>query len=338
MTVFISYSRKDEALVHFLAYVLENGGIKCRVDRNLPTGQQFDAELRTMIKEVDLVLVLLSERSLRSQWVNQEIGFATALGKVVYPLVVERNVAPDGLLKMCQMYSLLDWSKPKETIQRLIADLRAAGRPSSTGNNHIPLDKALDSKDTRTAFLVAKLKELAADPGRELDICQQAAFSIFATSKDIKYAKTGGHSPQYMKLLLQERRLTDKLVRAPGNRYRLILWPVRTYDQKYRTLRFTNLLKWLREVESHPTIEVRCGEFLEPSNRLLVADEFVLDGYKPQQAAGFDFSWARFDPAKLEQAQDEFDEIWNRLDHDKAEAIQLIEAKYAELGKRGRLY
>ena len=78
MKIFISYNRDDEALAHLLSYILTNSGIKCMIDRYLPTARPFGTNLRDMIEESDLVLVLLTKNSITSPWVNQEIGYATA--------------------------------------------------------------------------------------------------------------------------------------------------------------------------------------------------------------------------------------------------------------------
>lgn len=333
MKVFISYAREDEALAHLLAYVLEKTGhFECRFDRDLPKGLAFDANLRKMINEVDLVLVLLTKRAITSQWVNQEIGFATALDKIVYPLAVERDVQPEGMIRMCQKCSLFDWSDPKHTIERLIEDLRCGGNSPSSPGKSTPLDLALDSTHARVNFLIDRLKALVQDGRRPLIVRQQAAFSIFASGTDSLYPEIGKHSPDYMKLLLEERDLTDKLVRPARTQFRLILWPVRNYPESYKALRFKNVLEWLREVEAQPNIEFRCAEYPGPGNRLIVSEHFVLDGYKARVAAGFDFSMASFQPDRIEKAEQEFDAVWRKLNHTKADAIARIEAMYQELG------
>lgn len=81
MNVFISYSRKDEALAHLLVHILTGHGVRCRLDRQLPQARPFDGHLKEMIEESDVVLVLLTKASLSSAWVNQEIGFAAAREK-----------------------------------------------------------------------------------------------------------------------------------------------------------------------------------------------------------------------------------------------------------------
>ncbi len=123
MKVFISYSRKDEAVAHLLAHILRANKIECLIDRELRAGQKFDSRLQQMIKEANLILVLLTKDAASSVWVNQEIGFATAHGKTVWPLAMETDIQPYGMLSTTQAYSLFDWSNPLEAIDRLVRAL-----------------------------------------------------------------------------------------------------------------------------------------------------------------------------------------------------------------------
>jgi hypothetical protein len=63
MNVFVSYSRKDESLVHLLSYILAKTGIRCLLDRDLIASYPFDAGLKNMIEDSDVVLVLLTKAS-----------------------------------------------------------------------------------------------------------------------------------------------------------------------------------------------------------------------------------------------------------------------------------
>src|SRR5262245_9186397 len=130
MRVFISYSRSDQALAHLLGYILTTAGIKCYIDRAIRTGRYFDHETQEMIRKADVVLVLLTKSSMNSAWVNQEIGFAIAHDKKVWPLALEEDLEPTGMISMTESYSLLDWSNPAEAIENLLRGLRSDGSGS----------------------------------------------------------------------------------------------------------------------------------------------------------------------------------------------------------------
>ena len=120
MRVFISYSREDEAIAHLLAYILTTHGVRCDIDRALPTGEYFDSNLKKMIENADIVLLVLTNCSATSAWVNQEIGYAIAHGKRIWPIAFEANIKPQAMLSTTQSYSLLDWVNPSDTIERLV--------------------------------------------------------------------------------------------------------------------------------------------------------------------------------------------------------------------------
>jgi hypothetical protein len=76
MDVFISYSREDAADAERLARVVEEGGWSVWWDRSIPVGATFDDVIQSALEEAHVVIVLLSPRSVKSQWVQYEIGAA----------------------------------------------------------------------------------------------------------------------------------------------------------------------------------------------------------------------------------------------------------------------
>lgn len=91
--VFISYSNDDRSKVDLI--VSELSGSKLFE----PIVIAFDREvLKPLadkvsegIKNSEVIIPILTEKSINTQWINQEIGYATALDKKVVP-IVEKNV------------------------------------------------------------------------------------------------------------------------------------------------------------------------------------------------------------------------------------------------------
>ncbi len=81
MKVFVSYSRKDEAIAHLLSYILTTKGVMVLIDRKMETGEHFDEQLQRFIQEADAILLLVTNNSQQSTWVQQELGFAIAKSK-----------------------------------------------------------------------------------------------------------------------------------------------------------------------------------------------------------------------------------------------------------------
>jgi TIR domain len=337
MKVFISYSWEDEAIAHLLAYILNSNRIECLIDRQLPTGRPFDPNLRQMIKDADRVLLLLTKSSLSSAWVNQEIGFAMAHGKPIWPLAMEEDIEPIGMLSTTQSYSLFDWSDPPQTIRRLVKVLKEA--PTDSKPDDYPMrqgfDQIITGKIERTRLIVARLRELRGQKGRPLKLYIQAAFSPFAVSNDRMYKEAGNHSDAYMKLLMKERGLLDELIKEPRTNLKMLLWPVRAYENKYLAIRYRNLLNWMRKVQYKSNIEYACAQYLGP-NRLIVPGEFCVAGYKLHHTSGYEMSAVTYDSSKIAGVVEDFEYVYDRVSKGggtKARAVEEIESMYKNVSQ-----
>ncbi|MEW6619015.1 MAG: toll/interleukin-1 receptor domain-containing protein [bacterium] len=86
--VFISHSTRDQRLVITLANILSKFGVDVSVaEWYLSPGQQLDKKIFEKIENSDCVIVLLTQNGIRSNWVQQEIGYALKSGKSLIPLV-----------------------------------------------------------------------------------------------------------------------------------------------------------------------------------------------------------------------------------------------------------
>ena len=337
MKVFLSYSRKDEAVAHLLALILTSRSIECLIDRKLPAGRPFDTGLREMIREADRVLLLLTESSVSSPWVNQEIGFALAHGKPIWPLAMEETIAPVGLISTTQHYCLFDWSNPLRTIDQLVEALREpkSGDEADDFAEKAGLDQVISGRLERARFVVSRLRELRDRTQFPLPIYIQAAFSSFAISDDPMYREAGAHSDEEMVLLLQERALLESLADQPRTRLKMLLWPVRAYDDRYLAIRYRNLLGWMKRVRDDPTIEYACAQYLGP-NRIIVPGRFCLAGYKLHDTTGYEMSVVTHDPSRIDDAIAEFSYVFAqtaRQGDTKERAIQQIEAMYRRVSR-----
>lgn len=330
MKVFLSYGRQDEAIAHLLAYILTQHGIRCFIDRQLPAGKPFDPILRQMIKNADLVLVLLTKTSISSDWVNQEIGFALAHDKPIWPLAMENDIQPQGMLSTAQSYSLFDWSDASRTIDNLIKALHGV-LPNADPYNHyreLGADQVIAGKVERTRFLIARLEELLNGEDHNVVLYLQAAFSSFAISDDLMYKEAGRHSDEYMGLLLKERELLSSLGHRPGTILKMILWPVRAYNREFMEIRYQNLITWMKEVQKDPTIDYVCAQYVGPT-RLILRDEFCIEGFKLHHSSGYEMSVVKYERSRIEDAIREFEFVHNQAKRNgqtKQDAIRQIES------------
>jgi TIR domain len=74
---FISYSRKDEEFAERLHKELQGKGVRCwYAPHDLPIGARIRPVIDSSIHEYDKLLLLLSEHSVNSQWVEHEVETA----------------------------------------------------------------------------------------------------------------------------------------------------------------------------------------------------------------------------------------------------------------------
>jgi hypothetical protein len=86
--VFISHSSRDQGLVISLANLLTRFGIEVYVaEWYLSPGEKLDSKVFREIDNSNCMVVLLTQNGTRSNWVQQEIGYALSKGKHIIPLV-----------------------------------------------------------------------------------------------------------------------------------------------------------------------------------------------------------------------------------------------------------
>jgi hypothetical protein len=97
-TVFISHSTKDISVVHELANWIKSVNINVSVaELDFRAGQPLPDKIAKMIDGSDCVLAVLTLGGMRSEWVNQEIGYAKKAGKTIIP-IVEKGVETKGFI------------------------------------------------------------------------------------------------------------------------------------------------------------------------------------------------------------------------------------------------
>lgn len=96
--VFVSHSSESEdlPLINQLANHLQVSGIECYVALWFrEPGRDIGEKIRSAIQASDAVFGIWTKGGSQAQWVNQELGFAEALGKPIV-LLVEQGVRVKG--------------------------------------------------------------------------------------------------------------------------------------------------------------------------------------------------------------------------------------------------
>jgi uncharacterized protein YjbI with pentapeptide repeats len=141
---FISHSSKDQAFADRLHADLQNKGVRCWfAPHDLPIGAKIWDAIDEAIHLRDKLLVILSEASIASDWVEDEVNKAFAEERdrketVLFPIRVDNTVmtTPEPwarkLRDQRKIGDFLQWEKPLEyqkSLKRLLRHLKAPGRP-----------------------------------------------------------------------------------------------------------------------------------------------------------------------------------------------------------------
>lgn len=127
--VFLSYDHEDASHAEPLAAALETHGHSVWWDRHIRGGAEYNSEIETAVAQSDAVVVLWSDRSVRSAWVRDEAAEGRDAGKLV-PVLIERVKPPMGF-RQFQTIDLASWNRGRR-VPQLPELLRAIDRAAST--------------------------------------------------------------------------------------------------------------------------------------------------------------------------------------------------------------
>jgi|GEM_PF-7109839 len=99
-SIFISYSRKDLEFVKKLSKSLRKKGVNAWYDRELLSGEEWDDALEKQIIANDHLIIVLSESSVASDNVKNEMRYALDLGKDIHPVLIEECSVPLSMRRM----------------------------------------------------------------------------------------------------------------------------------------------------------------------------------------------------------------------------------------------
>ena len=121
--VFLSHAKEDGNFAERVFDILDRMGISCFIYEFFPEyGEYIPEIIKKNIKGCKTFVVLLTQNGVQSQIVNQEIGMAFALNKVIIP-IVERGVETKGFVELRQRIDY-DGNKQEEAISSLLYRLR----------------------------------------------------------------------------------------------------------------------------------------------------------------------------------------------------------------------
>ncbi len=122
--VFLSYDHDDRARAALIAGAIEKAGHSVWWDERIAAGAEYNSEIEGAVERADAVVVLWSERSVRSAWVRDEAAEGRDRGKLI-PATIDGTKPPMGF----RQYQTIDLSRRKRSggLQNLDNLLRAVG-------------------------------------------------------------------------------------------------------------------------------------------------------------------------------------------------------------------
>lgn len=99
MIIYLSYSSKDREIAIQIANKLEKAGHEIYKNKNFKKGNNFIQQIIDILNDIDIFIVIISENSLNSEWVMQELS-SVALADLsskknrILPILVDKNTLP----------------------------------------------------------------------------------------------------------------------------------------------------------------------------------------------------------------------------------------------------
>jgi TIR domain/Pentapeptide repeats (8 copies) len=140
---FISHASQDRAFTERLHADLQNKGVRCWFDKeNMKIGDRLRLRIDEMIYSYDKCLVILSKRSVASQWVEQEVETALARERqqgttILFPVRIDNTVMtletgwPAYIRNTRNIGDFLRWethSAYRQAFDQLLRNLKAEAR------------------------------------------------------------------------------------------------------------------------------------------------------------------------------------------------------------------
>ncbi|HLO14007.1 MAG TPA: toll/interleukin-1 receptor domain-containing protein [Anaerolineales bacterium] len=110
--LFISYSHQDKDYVYRLAEVLQANGFEVWIDDRIDYGTRWPLVIEDAIDHCESLILVASEHSRQSEWVQHEIARAQRLRKPIFPLLLSGH--PWLAFEATQYYDVREGNLPAQ--------------------------------------------------------------------------------------------------------------------------------------------------------------------------------------------------------------------------------
>lgn len=108
--IFICYSRKDNNIAHYCSQLLKANSVSTFMDADsLVAGSNFAETIQRQIVNCKIILFIISENAINSEWAIREISFAQQIGKTIIPILVEGTRLNNRLMFLIGNIEYIEW-------------------------------------------------------------------------------------------------------------------------------------------------------------------------------------------------------------------------------------
>jgi len=159
--IFISYSHEDKEYAHRLEGELQRQRFDTWLDDRIDYGSQWPEEIEDRLDGCKVLILIMTPRSKRSEWVQNELNRAKRKKKKIYPLLLEGD-EPWLSVEATQYVDVRDGNLPPSAFFDTLARVVPRKVATSTTTTNIPSGILSDIlKDHKISPWLKAVKDLA---------------------------------------------------------------------------------------------------------------------------------------------------------------------------------
>jgi hypothetical protein len=290
LRVFVCYASDDFDLAERLVQRLRRIGLGTVWAKDVGAGAEFSDAIRSFIRHAHLVVPLITENSLKSPWVNQEIGYAMALAIPLVPVSVGR--LPEGMIKPLHA-AVVDFGLEGLSESFSPARMEEIVSPLPFESRYVA--EVSDGSDPRTELL-AEYADGMVSPGGYGRVRQRATLSSFwipdLPEHDPLWNRCYPNPPpdvKHFRLLRRERGALERHVKREG--CSLIIYPAISPSTFGGPGPARERLSLLREFLASRVRDTRVRVVISDralgGNLTIVGDWFLAESVTPRPRKGY---------------------------------------------------
>jgi len=288
LKVFISYSREhDKIVAGLISHVLTCQGFKTLFDRRLYSGANIADHICKLISQSHAVVMILSQKSIDSPWINQELGYALALNKPIIQIPIESPIKPCGMFEGLNVFDYYtDWFNDENSIKQLTNHIHEAIEEKDSSPSIIKTKEDRTKSITDYFNNIHELLQKDENKNIILKLYKRTSISIFSVKGPLKEGSQR-YNDYYWELLRKQRKSIEKLIDKNENvQVRLHLdVERREYKDDIELERFNNLIKYIELVNKNKKLRKRFkfkNEKHGQSNIIALNKHIIFEGLKPK--------------------------------------------------------